>query len=62
MFTQAPLAGPEAANVKVEVNPESKRLQLLTPFNAWDGKDYTDMPILIKVAPVFKSLRASFHF
>ena len=24
------------------------RLQLLAPFPAWDGKDFTDMPLLIK--------------
>ncbi|MCQ6483017.1 hypothetical protein NPN19_24600, partial [Vibrio parahaemolyticus] len=34
--------------VDVKVSPSSDRLQLLQPFNAWDGKDYTDMPILIK--------------
>lgn len=27
----------------------SSRLQLLDPFNRWDGKDYVDLPILIKV-------------
>ena len=26
----------------------SNRLQLLTPFNKWDGSDYVDLPILIK--------------
>ncbi len=34
--------------VEVDVNPESKRLQLLTPFKAWDGKDYDGMKLLIK--------------
>ena len=27
----------------------SNRLQLLTPFDKWDGKDLEDMTILIKV-------------
>lgn len=27
----------------------SNRLQLLEPFKKWDGKDITDVPILIKV-------------
>ena len=27
----------------------SNRLQLLTPFKAWDGNDIIDAPILIKV-------------
>ncbi|KAI9723584.1 MAG: hypothetical protein M1812_000884 [Candelaria pacifica] len=34
--------------VSVAVSPSSDRLQLLEPFNAWDGKDATDLPILIK--------------
>lgn len=34
--------------VAVAVDPKSSRLQLLEPFNAWDGKDLTDLAILIK--------------
>jgi aconitate hydratase len=30
------------------VSPTSDRLQLLKPFSKWDGKDYIDLPILIK--------------
>ncbi len=36
------------SNVKVVVNPDSERLQVLKPFPAWDGKDFTNMPLLIK--------------
>ncbi|KAI9486786.1 MAG: aconitate hydratase [Benjaminiella poitrasii] len=39
----------EHASVNVIVDPKSKRLQLLEPFPKWDGKDITDVPILIKV-------------
>ncbi|KAK8091665.1 aconitate hydratase [Apiospora hydei] len=35
-------------SVQVAVAPTSDRLQVLSPFTAWDGKDATDMPILIK--------------
>ena len=35
-------------SVSVAVSPESDRLQILEPFKAWDGKDATDLPILIK--------------
>jgi aconitate hydratase len=35
-------------NVEVVVSPTSNRLQLLTPFAPWDGRDYTGMPLLIK--------------
>ncbi|KAK6837892.1 hypothetical protein PG989_000995 [Apiospora arundinis] len=38
----------DRASVQVAVAPTSDRLQVLSPFNAWDGKDATDMPILIK--------------
>ncbi|KAL8278667.1 hypothetical protein RQP46_008959 [Phenoliferia psychrophenolica] len=42
--------GPPADRSKVEVvvNPKSDRLQLLTPFKAWDGKDPKGLPVLIK--------------
>ncbi|EGO55596.1 hypothetical protein NEUTE1DRAFT_117841 [Neurospora tetrasperma FGSC 2508] len=43
---QAPPA--DRATVQVQVSPTSDRLQVLSPFNAWNGKDATDMPILIK--------------
>lgn len=33
----------------VIVDKKSQRLQLLEPFDKWDGKDLEDMPILIKV-------------
>ena len=39
---------PAGAQAEIKVNPESQRLQLLAPFPAWDGKDFTDMPLLIK--------------
>ena len=35
--------------VQVAVDPGSSRLQLLAPFEAWHGKDFTQCPILIKV-------------
>lgn len=35
--------------VKVDVDQKSDRLQLLDPFEAWDGKDLTDLTVLIKV-------------
>ncbi|MBA3857313.1 MAG: aconitate hydratase [Cyanobacteria bacterium PR.3.49] len=34
--------------VVVDVKPDSERLQLLLPFEAWDGKDFVDLPILMK--------------
>ncbi|XP_017477399.1 PREDICTED: probable aconitate hydratase, mitochondrial [Rhagoletis zephyria] len=35
--------------VKVEVDPKSQRLQILEPFDKWNGKDLVDMTVLIKV-------------
>jgi aconitate hydratase len=39
----------DGKNIEVKVNPDSDRLQLLTPFTAWEGKDFTSLPLLIKV-------------
>ncbi|KAF7721197.1 Aconitate hydratase mitochondrial [Apophysomyces ossiformis] len=44
---QAPPA--DRSNVNVAVSPSSNRLQLLKPFEKWNGKDITNVPILIKV-------------
>ena len=44
-FTPPPADG---SGVVVEVSPTSDRLQLLQPFPAWNGKDYVELPILMK--------------
>ncbi len=38
------------SNIEVVVNPESNRLQLLTPFSVWDGKNIMGAKLLIKAA------------
>lgn len=43
---QAPAENGE--NIEVVVKPDSERLQLLTPFAEWNGKDYDGMKLLIK--------------
>jgi aconitate hydratase len=35
-------------NIKINVDTKSERLQLLTPFNKWDGNDFMDLILLIK--------------
>merc|ERR1712135_132101 len=35
--------------VQVNVDPKSQRLQLLEPFQPWDGKDLEGMVLLMKV-------------
>ena len=35
-------------DVKIEINKNSKRLQLLEPFDKWDGKNFLEMKLLIK--------------
>lgn len=43
------IAPPENSHdVEVIIDPNSRRLQLLEPFSKWDGKDYVDLPILVK--------------
>jgi len=39
----------DGSSLKVDVDPKSSRLQLLEPFDAWDGQDFIDLPILIKI-------------
>ena len=38
----------DGSSVEVKVNPNSERLQLLTPFEKWYGKDFLDLPVLLK--------------
>jgi len=39
----------DGGTLDVKVNPNSERLQLLVPFDKWDGKDWTGLRLLIKV-------------
>jgi aconitate hydratase len=43
---QAPAA--DGSGVEVKVDPKSERLQLLDPFDAWDGQNITGAKLLIK--------------
>ena len=43
---EEPAVDPDS--VAIEIPENSERLQLLGPFVAWDGKDYVDLPILVK--------------
>jgi aconitate hydratase len=43
---EPPAADPDS--VRVEIPDNSERLQLLGPFVAWDGRDFIDLPILVK--------------
>lgn len=43
---QAPAA--DGSGVKIAVNPDSKRLQILEPFKPWEGTDLKDLNLLIK--------------
>ena len=38
----------DLSDIKIKVNPDSERLQLLKPFNSWDGKNILNMRLLIK--------------
>lgn len=38
----------DGSDITVHINPESKRLQKLEPFPAWDGKNLLGMKLLIK--------------
>ena len=38
----------DGSDVDAVVRPDSERLQLLSPFPAWGGSDYIDLPVLLK--------------
>jgi aconitate hydratase len=45
---EAPPSKGKRSSIKVEIKPNSERLQLLEPFSAWNGKDYENLPLLLK--------------
>lgn len=42
----APIA--DNSSITVQVSPQSERLALLSPFSAWDGKDFKGLRLLLK--------------
>lgn len=38
----------DGSSIKIAIDPNSDRLALLAPFAPWDGKDFLNMPILLK--------------
>ncbi len=40
----------DGQTLRVDVSPESNRLQLLEPFDKWSGNDLENMKVLIKVS------------
>ena len=36
------------SGIEIDVDPNSSRLQVLTPWEAWDGEDYIRLPLLVK--------------
>jgi aconitate hydratase len=38
----------DGSTLTVDIPPDSERLQLLQPFPRWDGKDFEQLPVLIK--------------
>ena len=61
---------PDGRSIELAVDPASERLQLIKPWAAWDGRDFLDMPVLIKtrgktttdhISPTGKWLRYRGH-
>ena len=46
----APPSATERAAIDVRISPNSRRLQELEPFAAWDGRDFENLPVLLKAA------------
>ncbi|HMH49016.1 MAG TPA: aconitate hydratase [Candidatus Acidoferrum sp.] len=38
----------DGSGVTLSVSPTSERLQIMEPWPAWDGKDFVEMPVLMK--------------
>ena len=38
----------DGSDIDIVIEPNSNRLQLLQPFEPWHGKDFTELPILLK--------------
>ncbi|MFN3412963.1 MAG: aconitase family protein, partial [Thermoanaerobaculum sp.] len=38
----------DGSAVEVKIRPDSDRLQALHPFPAWDGKDFVELPVILK--------------
>jgi len=38
----------DGSSIEIKVDPNSERLQLLTPFDEWDGNDYKGLKLIIK--------------
>ncbi len=38
----------DRSGLEVKVSPDSKRLQVLSPFAPWDGSDFEKLPVLLK--------------
>ena len=38
----------QRSSVEVKIDPRSERLAFLEPFPAWDGKDFVELPLLLK--------------
>ena len=60
----------DPSRIQVRVDPDSERLQILTPFEPWDGKDILRAPLLLKakgkcttdhISPAGKWLRFRGH-
>ncbi|KAI9340280.1 aconitate hydratase [Obelidium mucronatum] len=46
-----PAASPQPdESVEITISPDSQRLQVLEPFAPWNGKDFEDLKVLVKVS------------
>lgn len=50
----------DGSKVHLAVDPKSQRLQILSPFEKWNGKDLEDLAVLIKVV-TFVFIRSQFY-
>ena len=47
-YYSAPLD--DGSNIEINVDEDSDRLQVLTPWEPWNGQDYVELPVLLKTS------------
>lgn len=49
IYQPPPFRPDPQSEIVIKVNPNSQRLELLEPFPAWDGKEFENLKVLVKV-------------
>ena len=48
IYVAPPPSHENSDDIQVLIDPDSRRLQRLEPFSGWDGKDFENLPVMVK--------------